>query len=507
MIFFDSASPMPGSCSRSSLEALLMSSCFFIGLPAPPLASGVSLLAGGLVVVPAASAIGTETAPSANSSATNTAMSLVLGMNALAPIVADDRANPGEPRSALGAGRRRGRVLGAAERRVDRRLAAAAGDAQGDLRAGRRARHAPREVVRALDRLALEGDDDVAGPHPSGMLTLTATPMPQSLPRPMPASLDEAPLADPRFAYEPKYDGIRALAMVRAGGGPGAVRLWSRLGNDKTSQFPEIARALAVFARKLKADVLLDGEIVALDQHGEPAGFQRLQGRIHLTSERDIGGREGTEPVAFVAFDVLRDGHTDLTALPLTARRARLERIFGNTGTTRLRLSDFRPGDGRTLYRDVLARGGVAARGARSRSCAGRSAWSAAGRRAAAAARTSARCCSASGKAARSCTSATPARASTSVSWRAWPRSCVRWRRRRARSPRARSPTSARTGRGRRSWWKSGSRSGRPTGCCDIRSISGSATISIQQTCDGKRQPRARGSGARSSRGRTRAAR
>src|SRR5439155_14904486 len=103
-------------------------------------------------------------------------------MNALAPIVADDRANPGEPRSALGAGRRRGRVLEAAERRVDRRLAAAAGDAQGDLRAGRRARHAPREVVRALDRLALEGDDDVAGPHPSGMLTLTATPMPQSLP-------------------------------------------------------------------------------------------------------------------------------------------------------------------------------------------------------------------------------------------------------------------------------------------------------------------------------------
>src|SRR5436309_3499708 len=278
-------------------------------------------------------------------------------MNALAPIVADDRANPGEPRSALGAGRRRGRVLEAAERRVDRRLAAAAGDAQGDLRAGRRARHAPREVVRALDRLALEGDDDVAGPHPSGMLTLTATPMPQSLPRPMLASLDEAPLADPRFAYEPKYDGIRALAMVRAGGGPGAVRLWSRLGNDKTSQFPEIARALAVFARKLKADVLLDGEIVALDQHGEPAGFQRLQGRIHLTSERDIGGREGTEPVAFVAFDVLRDGHTDLTALPLTARRARLERIFGNTGTTRLRLSDFRPGDGRALYHEVLARG------------------------------------------------------------------------------------------------------------------------------------------------------
>jgi bifunctional non-homologous end joining protein LigD len=189
------------------------------------------------------------------------------------------------------------------------------------------------------------------------MLTLTATSMPQPLPRPMLASLDEAPLADPRFAYEPKYDGIRALAVVRAGGGPGAVRLWSRLGNDKTGQFPEIARALALFARRLKADVVLDGEIVALDQHGEPAGFQRLQGRIHLTAERDIGGREGTEPVAFVAFDVLRDGEHDVRPLPLTARRARLERIFGNTGTPRLRLSEFHPGDGRALYRNVLERG------------------------------------------------------------------------------------------------------------------------------------------------------
>jgi len=337
------------------------------------------------------------------------------------------------------------------------------------------------------------------------------------------ASLDEAPLADPRFAYEPKYDGIRALAMVRTGGGPGAVRLWSRLGNDKTSQFPEIARALAVFARKLKADVLLDGEIVALDQHGEPAGFQRLQGRIHLTSERDIGGREGTEPVAFVAFDVLRDGHTDLTALPLTARRARLERIFGNTGTTRLRLSDFRPGDGRTLYRDVLARGweGLVAKELDSPYQSGRrsGAW----RKIKVVRRQE---CVVGGW-----TEGRGSRAhfgalllgvweggalvhightGTGFNERELARVAALlrpWRRRRARSPRARSPTSARTGRGRRSWWKSGSRSGRRTGCCDIRSISGSATISIQQTCDGKRQPRARGSGARSSRGRTRAAR
>jgi bifunctional non-homologous end joining protein LigD len=171
------------------------------------------------------------------------------------------------------------------------------------------------------------------------------------------ASLDPAPLESPRFAYEPKYDGIRALVAVKAGGGPGAARIWSRLGNEKTAQFPEITRALGVFARGLKADVLLDGEIVALDERGEPAGFQRLQGRIHLTSDGDIGGRVVTQPVAFVAFDVLRDGELDARSLPLTARRARLERIFGNTGTRVLRLSEFHAGDGRALHELALQRG------------------------------------------------------------------------------------------------------------------------------------------------------
>jgi bifunctional non-homologous end joining protein LigD len=171
------------------------------------------------------------------------------------------------------------------------------------------------------------------------------------------ASLEPAPLESPRLAYEPKYDGIRAIVDVRAGGGPGAVRIWSRLGNEKTVQFPEIARALAVFAGGLKADVQLDGEIVALDEGGDAAGFQRLQGRIHLTADTDIGGRVVTQPVAFVAFDVLRDGEVDLRSLPLTARRARLERIFGNTGTGVLRLSEFHAGDGRALYRHALERG------------------------------------------------------------------------------------------------------------------------------------------------------
>lgn len=164
------------------------------------------------------------------------------------------------------------------------------------------------------------------------------------------ASGEDVALDDARFAYEPKYDGIRTIAYIARGGGAGAVRLTSRLGNDKTAQFPEIVRALQMLSRNLKASVVLDGEIVALDARGEPAGFGQLQGRIHVTGERAISGRERDAPVAFVAFDALRDGGDDLRGLPLVARRARLERIIGNNIGTALRLSEFVAGDARALY-------------------------------------------------------------------------------------------------------------------------------------------------------------
>src|SRR5688572_483680 len=101
------------------------------------------------------------------------------------------------------------------------------------------------------------------------------------------ASTGEAPLDSSAFAYEPKYDGIRAIAAVQPPASrrsDGEARFWSRLGNEKTNQFPEIAAALRSWARALDRPVVLDGEIVALDERGEPIGFQNLQGRIHLRS-------------------------------------------------------------------------------------------------------------------------------------------------------------------------------------------------------------------------------
>src|SRR5262249_23196152 len=156
------------------------------------------------------------------------------------------------------------------------------------------------------------------------------------------------------FVYEPKYDGIRTVALLTPGHPAPEVRLFSRLGNDKTAQFPAIARALARFALKqLRQPIVLDGEVVALDARGRPIGFQNLQGRLHL---KTVGDAQDS-PSAFIAFDLLRDGPHDLRNMTLVARRAALERVFGDPGSPLLRLSPQVARDGRELYREAIEQG------------------------------------------------------------------------------------------------------------------------------------------------------
>jgi bifunctional non-homologous end joining protein LigD len=167
------------------------------------------------------------------------------------------------------------------------------------------------------------------------------------------ASLADAPLVDPQLIYEPKYDGIRAIVVID---GPQEVRLWSRLGNEKTAQFPEIVRALQTWARR-RSDLplVLDGEVVALDEAGNPAGFQRLQGRIHLSRADSPGASLG--PTALIVFDVLRDGHEDYRERPLAVRRVHLEKLLGRVRSPLLRLSESVRGDGRALYKRAIESG------------------------------------------------------------------------------------------------------------------------------------------------------
>ena len=186
--------------------------------------------------------------------------------------------------------------------------------------------------------------------------------------QPMLATLADAPLSDPDLVYEPKYDGIRALVSVTPRARTVEVAIASRLGNDKTAQFPELVAALEAWGRRRKGAALLDGEIVALDPDGEPLGFEKLQERIHLTSAREVARLAAEKPVAFVAFDLLHDGDEDLCGLALTERRRRLEKALRGARAETIRISRQERGDGVALMAEARARGweGIIAKDARS---------------------------------------------------------------------------------------------------------------------------------------------
>ncbi len=135
---------------------------------------------------------------------------------------------------------------------------------------------------------------------------------------PMLARTGALPVGDD-WAYEIKWDGVRAIGYAEGG----RLKLESRNGNNVTPRYPELrglGRALGAH------EAILDGEVVALDADGHPS-FQRLQRRMHLTSEGQVRRLSESEPVVYMIFDLLwLDGHS-LLGLTYTERRARLAEL------------------------------------------------------------------------------------------------------------------------------------------------------------------------------------
>ena len=102
-------------------------------------------------------------------------------------------------------------------------------------------------------------------------------PAPKYLP-PMLAVLGELPPAaqDERWAYEMKWDGMRAIVRVEAG----ELTLFSRNDRDVTVSYPELLPLATVFGAE---QAILDSEIVAFDDRGRPS-FRLLQDRMHIAS-------------------------------------------------------------------------------------------------------------------------------------------------------------------------------------------------------------------------------
>jgi bifunctional non-homologous end joining protein LigD len=113
------------------------------------------------------------------------------------------------------------------------------------------------------------------------------------------------------WIYEIKFDGYRALALR----GGSETRVLSRNQKDLGSKFPEVKDSIAALDVQ---DVVIDGEIVALDEKGR-SSFQLLQGL-------DMG--EQRPPIVFYAFDLLRLNGKDLRNLPIEERKAKLEELL-----------------------------------------------------------------------------------------------------------------------------------------------------------------------------------
>jgi bifunctional non-homologous end joining protein LigD len=135
--------------------------------------------------------------------------------------------------------------------------------------------------------------------------------------RPMLASPGGLPADGGPWAYEMKWDGQRAIAVVEAG----QVRLWARSGRDITPSYPELQQLAAAVPG---SRAVLDGEIVAFGGAAWPT-FEVLQQRMHVSSAAQAARLAAEVPVTYLAFDLLcRDGQP-LLDQPYSRRRALLE--------------------------------------------------------------------------------------------------------------------------------------------------------------------------------------
>jgi bifunctional non-homologous end joining protein LigD len=162
-------------------------------------------------------------------------------------------------------------------------------------------------------------------------------------PDPMLATLGEGPFDDPAWSFEPKWDGIRAIAVCK-----GETVLISRNRNEITAAYPELRR---LHERLVAIEAMVDGEIVALD-NGVPS-FERLQSRMHVRDVREVERLAAATPVTFVAFDLVYLDGRSLVDLPFEERRARLEAAIVPSSTAQV--SPNVPRDGMALFQAARA--------------------------------------------------------------------------------------------------------------------------------------------------------
>jgi bifunctional non-homologous end joining protein LigD len=179
---------------------------------------------------------------------------------------------------------------------------------------------AQQTAIPAIDPADLPGARRAAQPE-------TITPQPAQLVAVVPAGAE--------WLHEIKFDGYRLICTIR----DGAVRLWTRSGQDWTERFSPIARAAASLPVK---QAILDGEVVVVDAQGI-SDFQALQ---------NVLKSGGKERLLYYLFDLIHCNGFDLSHAPLIERKNLLRQILAGTGTetSPLRYSDHIQGEGERVF-------------------------------------------------------------------------------------------------------------------------------------------------------------
>jgi bifunctional non-homologous end joining protein LigD len=129
------------------------------------------------------------------------------------------------------------------------------------------------------------------------------------------------------WAYEFKWDGVRALAELVGG----RLRLFARSGADITKAYPELAGLNLALAEAGITDAVLDGEIVLLDAAGRPS-FTALAERMHVRDVARARALAAAQPVTYMIFDVLSANGRDICGVPYAHRREWLESVAPRLG-------------------------------------------------------------------------------------------------------------------------------------------------------------------------------
>jgi bifunctional non-homologous end joining protein LigD len=134
---------------------------------------------------------------------------------------------------------------------------------------------------------------------------------------PMKATAVDKAFSDPDWLFEVKLDGYRVETVVNGR----KVRMWTRNKQDAGRYFPDLAAALPTWIRAETA--IVDGEVVALDDEGNPS-FKLLQARAGPLRGRP----EQAAPIAYYVFDLLYHDGRSLLNVPLEQRKRLLRSVL-----------------------------------------------------------------------------------------------------------------------------------------------------------------------------------